>query len=238
MIPGITSILAGLVAVSETFSVEFITSTEDENNQTTYTFTDVDFGASSPTREIFLAVNWAAGSSKRTLTAASTIGGVPVTIHAQAGVADGATNQSVSAGTISALVPSGASGDVVIVLSGGAKLCAFGAYRVIKRTNIIDTATDTYSGPNPITSVVSIDSGAVGAIIAATTISATGGSLVWNTVTQDYSGTETGSGLDEVTRYAGGSVTDLAADTGRVVSSQVTTSTSPNGSALAAVSIN
>ncbi|TJU85567.1 MAG: hypothetical protein E5Y10_24385 [Mesorhizobium sp.] len=234
MLPGIAGIMAGVSG--EAFSVEFLGYTENEGNLTTYTFLAEDFGLPSSTREIFVGVSWAGGATVRAISSA-TIGGVAATIHIQAGVSDG-VDQSVNAGIISAVVPSGTSGTIEVTLAAAVNLCAIGVYRVVRRTALVDSDTNTHNSGNPIDVEDPIDVGSNGAIIAVATFSSENGGVTWAGVTETYDDTEGGGSSPHQTRYSGAFISGLATEVGRIVSATQTASSPPAGAAMAMVSIN
>ncbi|RWO22809.1 hypothetical protein [Mesorhizobium sp.] len=235
MLPGIAGIMAGIG--ESVFSVQFLGYTEIETSGlTTYTFLAEDFGVPSSTREIFVTINVAAGVVTRSVSSA-TIGGIAATIRSQAGVSD-LVDQSITSGIISAVVPSGTSGTIAVTLTGTGNMCVIGVYRVTRRTSLVDTGTDTYSGGNPIVVTDTVNVGDNGAVIAAATFGDQNGSITWVGVTETYDDTESGGSAPEQSRYSGALITGLATEVGRTISATQSSASPPNGAAMAIVSIN
>lgn len=121
MLPGLSAI-GGFVGrlLAYTYS-GFLEETAGVSN--TWTFSAVDFGAADSTRCIVVSIT-ANGSTAKTVTSV-TIGGVSATIIKQQSSSDW------TGAIAAAIVPSGASGDVVVNLSGNSASCTIGVYRIL-----------------------------------------------------------------------------------------------------------
>lgn len=107
-------------------AADFLQTTEDTDNLTTYTFSSVNFGAADAGRYIVAAAAGRTGSSGVTVSSI-TIGGVSATIVVQDNNNSGGDNVVALA---AAAVPSGTSGDVVVTFSTGMVRALVGLYRV------------------------------------------------------------------------------------------------------------
>lgn len=130
----------------------YVDGKEDATNLTTYSFTGVNFGAPSSTRLIVVCI---AGYRDNGGTVASaTIGGVTATIHANNSIGNG------SIATISAVVPTGTSGTVVIswsILQAATTIDVYALDNIKSTTptfTIVDTSSplsqDITYGPNTV----------------------------------------------------------------------------------------
>lgn len=152
----------------------------DGTNNATYTYLDVPFGAEAADREIWAVVGSgrsSVGSSTNSLTGC-TIGGVTAT--RVAGDASGGTKQT-HCDIFMALVPSGASGNIVTTGGGGSRR-SLAAYRVTGRGETLDThfLRDTVS-----VTAFNIDVPDDGFVIAGIFIDDTG-VFGWTGATEDY----------------------------------------------------
>lgn len=89
-------------------------------NASTYTFTSVAFGTTDVTREIFIIVN--NGNNANAGISSVTIGGITATIH-------GSTRY----GLVSAVVPAGTTGTVVVNLTATTDQITISVFRVVDR---------------------------------------------------------------------------------------------------------
>ena len=129
--------------------------------------------------------------------------------------------------TVSAVVPTGSTGSISITFTGsGTTSCGIGKYRVLNRTSLFDTNSNTTSDTiSPATNSCTINVGTQGAIIGAYALAdgGFGGSEVsWGNITKDYA-----SVFSANNQYSGASQTGLSAQTGR----NITTSAGSTGSA-------
>jgi hypothetical protein len=136
------SIIPMVTPLAKPPELAFLQTIDNTNNQTSYTFSGANLGAAAADREIIIGVVTRGNTTTRTISSAS-IGGVTADVRATAG--DGGSFDC--AFLISANVPTGTTGDVVITFSGGVTKCGLMMYRAIKlksRTPV-DTDTDTDS---------------------------------------------------------------------------------------------
>lgn len=146
---GIRKAAAG-VAITQTDSAGDATDTD------VYTFSAQDFGAEAADRIIAVAIG-AGYTTDRTIDAV-TIGGVAATVVTSAG-----TNHRTAVAYAS--VPTGATGDVVVDLSGTAVRCAVVVYRVVGANATVHD-TDAPAGGDNGSRSISIDVPASGGVIA------------------------------------------------------------------------
>jgi hypothetical protein len=118
----------------------------DTTNLTTYTFSGLALGAADATRFIVVGIS-ANATNGRTISSAS-IGGVAATVDLL--YQNSGNSRNGHAGFISAAVPTGVTGDVVVTWSAGMTECFVTVYRAINLTtgaiHDFDPATDV----NPI----------------------------------------------------------------------------------------
>lgn len=114
----------------------FLSNGQITGNNTTYTFTSVDFGAASAKRYLIVAIVGRAGSTSATLSSV-TIGGVTASVIGTA-LGNGTTNQLALYG---ALVPSGTSGDIVAVFSAARNFAAYGLWALTQYESTAPVAT-------------------------------------------------------------------------------------------------
>ena len=117
----------------------FTATTSSVTNATTYTFSAVDIGAADTNRMVVVAISTSSNASTVRTVSSATIGGVRATVHVQARLA-AASFRSVH--LISAVVPTGTTGDVVITMSGTMARMAIAVYRSIPgSTTPVNTAS-------------------------------------------------------------------------------------------------
>lgn len=234
MIPGLCG-LAGLLG--EAFTVEFISYLENEGNLTTYTFSGANLGNPSSARRIFLTIS-TAGSGVTVQTISSvTIGGVTADIHVTRTLDDD-VNQTIGVGIVSAAVPSGATGDIVVTMSAACTMVAIGVFRVASYTALTAVDDDLYSGTTPVTHPLTVDVSANGAVLAVFTGSNEDDPVSWVGVTERYDDTEAGGDSPNQTRYSGAMSSGLGVEIARAVTLTQTFPGGGNaGGAAVAVSI-
>ncbi len=154
----------------------------DATDLTTYTFSTKSFGTATSDRIVVVGI--AARSSTGSITISSvTIGGVSATVRASAINAGSGTE---FASIYTASVPTGVTGDVVIVFSGGMQRCAVMIYRMVGASSAVpnDSQTDTTLTGQVLS--VSMNCPANGVIIGAG-FSASGGTAAstWTGITED-----------------------------------------------------
>jgi hypothetical protein len=106
-------------------SLTYVDSDVSASSLTTYTFSSLDFGDADGGRYLIAALYGLSGTASRTVSSV-TIGGVTASaLYYQAGAFNDAT------AWYSAYVPSGTSGNVVIVWSGTNARCSCGLFRAV-----------------------------------------------------------------------------------------------------------
>lgn len=204
--------------------ISFVGTTIITTDLTTYTFTAHALGAVDATRRVVVVV-FTSGAANRTLNS-GTINGVAATIHL-ATVGAGVT----MIGIMSALVPTGTTGDIVFTMSAGVFRARVAVYRSIGElltTPHAQANTTTFAGAAISTTINVPD----GWLIAAATGNGGGASktTTWAGVTEDQDNT-----LEDVNITASsGSQGDLSVEVARAVSA--TFSATPTNGTLAAIS--
>ena len=170
----------------------------------TYTFSGVALGTAATNRHVVIAATTAAGNASN--GASVTVGGASASLVVRASGAD-----NTRAELWIASVPSGTTGDVVIVWSVAKDRCGYAAWAMYgANASASDTATDPDTTPS-----FTIDVPANGYLIAAAGFNGSGTvpTATWTGVTENY---------DETTKpnsgQTGGSVALATAASGRTVS--------------------
>ena len=122
-------------------NLEYIGTTVDNTVQTVFTFTDHAIGAATNAREVVVAITANNSSNARTLSSV-TIGGITATIHVS-GAYDPGEHPRVH--LVSAPVPTGTTGTIVVTYSGNMGDCAVNVYRMTghRSATPFGTVTDT-----------------------------------------------------------------------------------------------
>jgi hypothetical protein len=180
----------------------------DIANASTYTFSAQNFGTEAADRYI-IAVIQSRKALAATTVSSVTIGGVAASISVQR--ANTVTNTSVCAIAI-ALVPTGTSGDVVVVFADAMTRCGLGLFSA---TGLSATPADTDSAAANDPSV-SLDCPAGGFIIAGAMSNLTG-SATWTGVTERWDTT-----VEATNNYTGGSLDFATTQTGLTVTATFT----------------
>lgn len=174
-------------------SISFLQTNVDTVDRTTYTFTAENFGVAHAARKIAVGI-----ATRRTTAVACdivsvTIGGVAATISKK--TTDGTRNMTVIA---IAAVPTGTTGDVVIVWNGACIYTGISVYRLL---DVNPAAEDTdESVANPLTSTLTVSAGSV-QIAMAQTIAVT--TATWsgtNGLTEDADVTGDGTRFSSASR--------------------------------------
>lgn len=160
-------------------TITFLQLTKSATDLSTYTFSSVNFGTASAARYLICAINGRTldGTSSGSVISSVTIGGVSATINTQV------QNSGNIVGIATALVPTGTSGDVVVVFAEtmtNADIALYSADGLTSAT-ALDTGTSTASNG---TATLDITGGGVGVAIAKND----DGSLTatWTGLTEDY----------------------------------------------------
>jgi hypothetical protein len=204
-LPGIAMPFAPASVATTPVSSAFRTSAVNSADQTTYTFTAQDIGAAAATRRVVVVVGASAGGAV-TLSSA-TIGGVSATIHVN-------VNDFPHISIISAQVPTGTTGDVVVTFSAGVQDAGIGVYRMINEGSSSPFATASVSAST--TPSVSIDVPTNGSLFAGSIVNSFFGAntFTWTGATERYDAVvETNNAY-----HSGASETGLSSQTGRTVS--------------------
>jgi hypothetical protein len=149
---------------------------------TEYTFPAQNFGSPATDRVILLTLMTRSTLSTELLFNSVTIGGVLATIHIQR--TTGGLNPSATA-IVSALVPAGTTGDIVVTMNRSTIRMQLGVYRVtglIDHTTAYDSASDVAS---PITASLDVPAGGfiVGCVCSSGNSSFT---ITWVNLIQDF----------------------------------------------------
>lgn len=133
---GVTQALVGGFGYKPPYSLAFVNSYTSAADTSSYTFSNVDFGAAGATREVFVVIV-ATTTTPRSVSSV-TIGGVTATRATSVPSASNTTSQSIAFAT----VPTGTSGAVAITFSGACSACYIAIYRVENRPNIGSNHSD------------------------------------------------------------------------------------------------
>lgn len=146
----------------------YVDGKDDPTNLTTYSFTGVNFGAPSTTRLIVICIAGYRDAGGTIVSA--TIGGVAATIHANTSIGNG------SCALISAIVPAGTSGTVVITWSVLQAATTIDVYAIdnITSTTPVFVIVDTTS---PLSQNITYSPNTV---VIAHAKAYTGGSFTWS----------------------------------------------------------
>jgi hypothetical protein len=212
--------LIGFGAGGSNLNLSYLTKAASATDLTTYTFSTLSLGAVAGDRYIIVGVAGAVGAA-RTISSV-TVGGVGATA-----VAYNQTPTYAKSAIYIAAVPTGTTGDVVVVWSAGMADCGVTLYRA---TGINPTAVDTLStGANVATSTTgSIDSVAGGVIV---------GNVAFTDASASYQSSASKAYAAAATQTVGGSFsgatytwTELTQDDSQTVESVALA----NGQAIAA----
>ena len=195
-------------------------------SSTTFTKTGAAFGSADANRRVIVAFGGAVVDAGRTLVSA-TIGGVAATVHIQKN-----QNDTSWSGEISAVVPTGTTGDIVLTMADS--VFSPNYYSLWTADNSLFNSTTPNTGSGGVTGDVSVTTGSVtsladGFIIAVTGFG-NGGSKVTNTVTDTASDTFT---IDVVTPSANGQL--MAASASAIAGGSITVTSGWTGSFDAAI---
>ena len=171
----------------------FIISRESASNLSEYTFSTTDIGDAESSRRVHVVIHAAAGAAQ-TVTGV-TIRGVAATINMQ--TSSNVAADFVNIAIVTAVVPTGASGDIVVTWSGAMTNTAIGVYRSTGLSGQAALDTDN-STADPATATLTSSPG--GFCLGGVT-QKDGTTVDWTVATEDYDDTV------ETTLYSGGSVT-------------------------------
>lgn len=154
----------------------FQANTVDGSNLTTYTFASAALGTAAANRKIVVGIT-ATGGTGNTTVSSCTVNGVSGTLVKASAIAAGGEECELW----QAEVPSGTTGNIVVVHSGSKGSCAIGVYALYGAAL---AATDTgISTANPLTDVLDIPAGGVAIGVARCGSSAT---FTWTNLTETY----------------------------------------------------
>lgn len=211
-------------------ALTFLQHTENVTPATTFTFAGQNLGAADVTRRIVVAVTWGDAATAATLSSA-TIAGVAATLHTPVlGSIAGRCSM------ISALVPTGTSGSIVINLSGGTPdRCSIGVYRAINETVATPhaEASDTSASSGVFTTTINIPANGWVVAVCAPAAAVTPTADTWVGVTEQYDGLVSGS---TTVFRSGGFTSGLPLEANRTISYTITAGTPPTTGSLAAIS--
>ena len=204
MNPALRLMAARTAASGKTLA--FLQFAEDTSDLTTYTLASQNLGTAAGDRHIIASVFLRATSNTALTFSSVTIGGVAATIVAQ--VHATTAGNSTSTAIVVAEVPTGTTGDVVIVASRACIRAAVGLYRATGiTTTAYDSATDAVSTYT--TTAVGVPDG--GFVIIAANTAATGSTWTWVGADEDF---DAASGETAFMRYGGASRAYPSGDAG------------------------
>lgn len=185
-------------------SIVFKQSTTDIADSNSYTFSSQDFGTAEAGRYIIIGIISRKSTTAATITGV-TIGGVTATIVVQR--TNTITNTDV-AGIAIALVPDGATGNIVVTFSATMLRCAISVYRAVGLSSATPTDSDgsTASAPS-----VALDVPAGGFAIGMALTSATT-TTSWTGLTENVDAT-----LETYVTYSSALQEFASAETGRTM---------------------
>lgn len=198
-------------------AASFIGTADAENPGSGHTFSGVSIGAAQADRRVVVGVHWeTSGATELTLDSAS-IGGIAATIHRQSSHSGGSTG--LGSAIISAAVPSGTTGDIVVSFSGSLVIAvSIGVTRLIGLASGTPHATQSLRGAGVTTVSGSISVPANGVLVMVGTgstnttsapITFTGGTERYDAAMTSFGrrGGTVDSGLSAETRTIGMSLT-------------------------------
>lgn len=178
----------------------------DGSNQSTYTFTGVNFGAVSTRRHIIVAFGFGAGSLGASLAPPTmTIGGVSATAVIDLGATSGTSGRPLWI----AAVPTGTTGTIVVTRASG---MTYGIIEVWTAYDLISaTPVHTVAGTlaNPSTGNLTTSSG--GIAVGMASAAAAGGGFTWTNLTENDDAT--GSGTASAVQYTAADASKTASGT-------------------------
>jgi hypothetical protein len=193
-------------------TVSFTDSSVDGTDLTTYTFSTQALGTASSDRKIVVGTGTVTG------------GGATVSSITIAGIAATRVEQQANGQGIAELwqasVPTGTTGDIVVVFSGGVSRAGIGVWAVYNATtSAFDTGKST---ADPLTDTINVPSKGICIGFAITN---DGTSMTWTNLTEEFDEAE-----ESTIRHSGASLTSENGSSGLTVTA--TSSTAPNGQCL------
>jgi len=182
---------------------EFLQATNDTSDLTTYTFSSQNLGDVAADRLIIVGISSRKAGGSTTISSV-TIGGVTATVIQNTNTV---TNTDVGA-IAYAVVPSGTTGDIVIVFGAGMVRCAIQVYRAINLESTTPYDSDTSLAADP---TVNLDVPAGGFAIG-TGITAANSNAAWTGLTEDHDNT-----LETFVTVTSASDEFLSAEAGRTI---------------------
>ena len=191
------------VSQAEGFSLTYLTNSGDTSNLTTYTFSSVDLGDAAGDRLILVGSSGVAGAARA--VSSVTVGGVSATQAAQA------SNGGQPAALHSAVVPTGATGDIVVTFNGSMNRAHIGVWRLsgYNSSTVEDTIGAGLGSSSSQTGTIDVSAGGV---IIAYGIGNNTGNHGWTGVTENFDVT-----LESAHAISGASDVFESAETGRTI---------------------
>lgn len=160
-------------------SLSYTETGADNSNLTTYTFSALSLGVADTDRFIVVCVV-ASGNSAGQDISSATIGGVSADIHRTHYTA----NDDIVVGIVSAKVPTGTTGDVVITFDGAKQRAVASVFRCIcAADNLVEYDGDTNVAP---TETATVNIAADSATFGCAGDTANGTSYTWTNLTEAY----------------------------------------------------
>lgn len=154
----------------------YLQTTQDTSDQSTYTFSSQNFGTASSDRYIIIGIAARKAGAATTISSV-TIGGVSATIVAEYSNSD--TNSNISALAI-ANVPTGTTGDVVVVFGATMVRCVITAWSATNLSSATPHDTLTNGSADP-TGTIDVPAGG---FAVATALSNSVGTVTWTGLTE------------------------------------------------------
>lgn len=125
----------GFIQAQKPPQVSYVTQVASSAAQTTYTFSGVSLGAAASDRLVIVGV--VATATAVRLLSSATIAGIPATINVQS-----PTDAASVAAIVSAVVPTGTTGNIVVTFNGSMVHSAISVYRAVQLRSIVPVSTD------------------------------------------------------------------------------------------------
>lgn len=201
------------VPVANADPLTFLQTSGDGTNLTTYTFSAENLGAANAERYIIVGVTGRSSDGGARTLSSVTVGGVGATINVQV------HSSGNTAAVAIAKVPTGTTGDVVLVWSSTMGNADIGLWRVTDVTST--TANDTLSSTaDPPSDTINVN--ADGIVIAISKSDAGGDTTTWAGITEDFDAADSAGN-----NYSGASDTFESEQVGLTVTSNWGTEVRP-----------
>lgn len=173
--------------------LSYLTDLENSTSLTVYTFAATTLGPASASRRIHVGV-FGGGNAANVITGV-TVGGIAATINVQI---TNSNSEFSTVGIVTAAVPTGVTGDIVVTFAGGRQRCNIGVWASTGMTGQV--AVDTKSSVVAAAFATTLNTLVDGFALGVHGNGANGGTVAWLGVTERYEmnpgGAATCSGAD------------------------------------------